>query len=214
MSSRSYSSAQAGGGAQAKQWLAVAGGAAATLLAIWAVFQALGQIIDVVRNLAWLLVAGYTVAIALYFWASRCYRDGLTGKELLFAAFWPVALLRSIRRGVDALREEVTGLRTTRTREASDEVIVSGGWARILGVFITGFSVLLFFKGIHAAIGVTTGLIVLSALIWMIGMVVQFWVAEAWRGGITGQDVIMVVLWPVGMARVIIAGVKRFGASS
>lgn len=188
--------------------LAVVTGVVATLVGLGLGYIGLGKIQDTIGHLIWLLIALYVVGVVAQFWVAQSYKNGMTWKEITFALIWPLDVVRSLRRGVRAAAGQVPG-RTGYMSDDNGPKVISQGVAFAFGILATVAGVILLFVGLHAAWGVFWSVFWLLLIAWIIGGIVQFWVAQSWRDGLTVKELIRAAVWPFGMASVIRAGVKK-----
>lgn len=179
-----------------------------TVLALYVEYKNADQAVAAMGNFKMLLLASYVVWLLLCFWVSNAYEDGLTWKEVGLVALWPLALLQNMRRGVKVLKgyapesPERNGFRRRPFNE---------NWAFCLGVNGTVATAYWWKKVVIGTIDVTPDFMLMAGFMWVLGMVVYFWTAEAWRNGLTLKEVLLVLLWPVGMLIVAAQGVRRVG---
>lgn len=192
-----------------QQTPAVVVGVVATLVGAGLAYVGLGQLKDTIGHLIWLLIALYVVALTAQFWVAQSYKNGMTSKEIIFALIWPLDVVRSIRRGVAAARSNIPG-RAGYTSDDNGPKVITEGVAFAIGIVVSLAAVVLLFVGISAAWGVFWSVFWLLVITWVVGGIVQFWVAQSWRDGLTVKELTMAAIWPLGMASVIRAGVKKF----
>jgi hypothetical protein len=191
------------------QTAAVLVGIAATVLGLWLAYVGLGQLKNTIGHLIWLLISLYVIGVVAQFWVAQSYKNGMSGKEITYALLWPIDVVRSIRRGVKAAASNVPG----RAGYASDDngpKVITEGVAFAIGIAATVLAAILFFVGIASALAVIWSAIWLLIIAWIVGGIVQFWVAASWRDGLTVKELTMAAIWPLGMASVIRAGVEKF----
>jgi hypothetical protein len=187
---------------------AVLVGIAASGVGVWLTSVGLGQLKNTIGHLFWLLIALYVVALVVQYWVAQSYKNGLTGKEITFALLWPLDVVRSIRRGVKAATGQVPG-RSGRVDDDGPKV-VDEKVALFIGIAATALAAVLLVVGIISAVGVIWSAFWLLVICWILGGIVQFWVAQSWRDGLTVKELTMAAIWPLGMASIIRAGVKKF----
>ncbi len=173
-------------------------------------FYGIGQVLGVIGHLIWFLIAAYIVALVVQFWVAQSWKNGLTKKEITYAVLWPVDVIRSMRQGIRAAAGQVPGRNPHETDDNGPKVLAQDA-ALIVGIALTVIAVPLLFVGISTALSVIGSLIWLCIIAYLVGMFVQFWVAQSWRDGLTVKELTMAAIWPVGMISLIRAGVRRFG---
>lgn len=62
---------------------------------------------------------------------------------------------------------------------------------------------------ISQVINLLDDLILLAIATWLVWMMIQFWVSEAHKGGLTTNEIIKATLWPYDMFQTIKAGVRK-----
>lgn len=203
-------SSQDGSKTVLQQTPAVIVGALLTLLVgVPLAFYGLGQVLDVIGHLIWFIIAAYVVALTIQFWVAQSWKNGMTSKEITYTVLWPLDVIRSIRQGLRAAAGQIPG-RNPRDTDDIGKKVLSQQAALIVGIVATVIAIPLLFVGISTALTVIGSLIWLCIIAYLVGMFVQFWVAQSWRDGLTVKELTMAAIWPVGMLSLIRAGAKRF----
>lgn len=190
------------------QPVAVIVGVVATLIGLWLTSVGFDKLKDTVGHLIWLIIAVYVVALAVQFWVAQSYKNGMTKKEIVFALLWPIDVVRSIRRGLRAAMSQVPG--TNYQSDDEGKKVIDEQTSFIIGLAVSAVAAILLVVGIFQALAVIWSAFWLLVICWIIGAIVQFWVAQSWRDGLTVKELTMAAIWPLGMGAVIRAGVKKF----
>lgn len=171
----------------------------------------ISQLIATAGRLVLFFVAAYVAALVIQFWVSKSYKNGLTIKEIVYAVAWPLDVIRSIRLGMQAMRSNIPG-QAPNPHIADDkgEKVLSEKVALIAGIALTIAVFPLMLAGVTTALTVIGSLIWLGVLVYLLGALVQFWVAQSYKDGLTVNEVLLSVLWPVDMIKTIRAGVKAY----
>ncbi len=186
--------------------VAMVAGVVLTILAGTAALASLGDLIRVAGQLAWVLVAAYVVAIAVQFWVSESWRNGMTVKEIILAIAWPIDVIRSLRLGLRAARGKMA--MSQKVNDDTGEKVLGETAAKMFGMAVLVLATGLGFIGIVTAFSVLGSLIYLAIVVWAVGAIVQFWVAESWRDGLTTGEILLALAWPIDMYKTIRAGVR------
>jgi hypothetical protein len=179
------------------EYVALGIGVPASIIGFWAAWHALGQVFAVFGHLVVFLIAAYVALLAVQFWTAKPYLGGMTKKEIKLTLLWPYGAVRYLRQGVRAARDQMPTSASYGT--STDPVVVSENSAWIYGMGVTILAAILLFAGIGAAISVLGHLLWLIVLLYIVGAVIQFWVAESWRNGLTFNEVMLSLLWFVNM---------------
>ena len=194
------------------EYVALGIGIVASLLGLWAAWHAVGEVFAVIGHLIVFIIATYFALLAVQFWIVKPYKGGMTNKEVVLTALWPYGAVRYLRQGVRAARDQMPT--TASYGNSPDPTVVPQDMALIGGIAVTVVAALLLFTGIAAGLSVIGHLLWLVVLLYIVGAVIQFWAADSWRGGLTVNKLMLVVLWFVEAAKLMQAGVKRFESNS
>jgi hypothetical protein len=183
------------------QPIAVVIGVVAAILALGVAGWAALEVVGVAFKLIPFVIALYLTFGLVQFWVSKAYRDGLTVNEIILAAAWPVDVYKKIRTGLKLREASSTTVNSTVTEDNSNTVL-STKLAVIVGVVASVLVALFDAWVLSGIVGVAFQVIVLLAAIWIVGLVVHFWVSQAWKDGLTVKELLLAVLWPVDILKI------------
>jgi hypothetical protein len=187
--------------------VALYGGIGATLVVgVPLALIGIAQVLDVIGGLVWLLVAGYVVGLMVQYWTAKSYRDGLTAGELMAALVWPVDMLRTIRAGVKSQSAQPNA---AAGHNNPADALIPEGLALWGGIGLTVFvGIPMVFWGIFSVLDLLGSLVWLAVVVYVVGLMVQYWISQAYRDGLTKGEILETLVWPVATIKSIREGVK------
>jgi hypothetical protein len=178
-----------------------------------AVFGVMGPALTYVwrdaEHLGYLVLALYPALAVSQFWVSRAYLNGMTKRELLAAIFFLADVVRTIRFGVRSVRGQITGMNI---REHGDQgkKIVSAQTAIRAGVVLTLVAFVLMLFGLYSQLSMAWSAVCFAVVLWVLCSITYYWEMEAYKGGLTEDEVLRTLLGPVSIIRMVREGVREF----
>lgn len=183
------------------------GGVVVTVLVgLPAALFAIGTFVSLVDDIIWVAIATWLVWMMIQFWISEAYKGGLTGSEIVRAALWPYDMYKTIRAGVR--KQAGKPFAGTSSDPNSGNKLLKEEQALWAGIIVSVITVILLIAGIVSAITVIGGLIWLAVLVYVVGLFIQYWVSNAYTEGLTVNELMLAVAWPVATFKTIKEGVK------
>lgn len=172
---------------------AILAGVIASIVAIGFVGWGVDQFFVLLGRLIVISIALYMTGIVVHFWMSKIYRGGLSGREIFGAIGWPLGFLRAARSRakIASVAQTVSQAKYSDSASVIDEDV-----AKLVGIMASIIAAILLVVGVTLAlssIGILIGLIVVG---YAFGAVLQFWVAQSWKDGLTVNELKICLTWP------------------
>lgn len=153
---------------------------------------------DVLKHAFLLLVGFGALGAAIRFFTTECWRDGLTLKEIGKIIIWPISTWLDIRSGQGAFAA-LRGKYIPADTDTSPTIVPSERWSLGIGAVLGVVGIILFKMGLDSLGGLISGLIGIVLALCLV--VIAFMWALDWpyRGGMSWTDVMLKVLFPVGI---------------
>jgi hypothetical protein len=176
-------------------------GVGATVVAAIAVATVAFAFIGLAFKLALVALVLYATFGVVQFWVSQAWRDGLTVNEIGLAAFWPKDVYNKIKEGEKLRSAASTSVRSTVQNDDSATVL-NATVAVIVGIVVSALVLGADWLVLQAVVGIVWQVLILVAVAWAVGFVVHFWASRAWKDGLTRNEVLLAVAWPVDILRI------------
>jgi hypothetical protein len=188
--------------------VAVIGGILVTVcIAVWTLMFCLQNLPSLMTELFWLTAIGYLVGMLVVFWSDRSYRDGVSANKARKLGLWPFGVAKALVFGL--LQEcNATGLEPKPHVFDGSKVLIAKKGTRQIGIALTALASV---AAVIYLIVVGSGLVTLWLLflgIYGLGCVTYFWVTKLYLGGLTISRLLVIILWPIEVARIGKAGAK------
>jgi hypothetical protein len=180
------------------------GGIAATiLLGLPALLIAISGALNLGGKLFWVIFSGYFIGLAVQYWTAKSYKNGLTVNETIKAVLWPVDTYQTIRA---AVRKEQG--KTVTVPVDDSKTLLSETWALVAGVGVGILALVFVPLAVSSLLGAIGAVIWFAVWAYVVGVFVQFWTSQAYRDGLTRNELLLAALWPVDTFKTVRAGVK------
>jgi len=160
------------------------------------------------RHLGSLLLALWPSLVVTQFWASRAYRKGLSGRELFYTVFFLADVVRIIWFGIRAVRGR-SATKDVREHDDRGTKIIKERTAVIIGAILTMAAFVFLLIGLKSQLSLAWSAVCLGAVLWTLCSINYYWVSEAYKGGLNGEELALTLLGPVAIIRMSRSGVQE-----
>lgn len=183
---------------------ALIGGIIATaIFGVPAALFAIGKFVSIIDDLVWVAIAIWATWMMIQFWFSEAYKGGLSVKEIVKAAIWPYDMYLTIRAGVRKQEGKPVSPDSDTTKKVLNEEQALWG-----GIIVSCITLIVLITSIVSAVAVVGGMIVIAIAGYVVGLFIQYWVSKAYTDGLTVNELLQAVAWPIATYKTIKAGVK------
>lgn len=173
---------------------AITVGIFASIIAVAALGWGVDQFFILIGRMIVVAIAAYTSGLAIHFWISKVYVDGMSNKEILAVGAWPVDLLR-VARNKAKFTSAAQSVR--QAPHSSGPTVIDEKTAKVAGIAVGALAVILTITGVFLALSSIVILIGLIVVAYYVGAIVQFWVARSWKDGLTVNELKATLTWPI-----------------